>query len=150
MINVAVKTCHKHTEGYVRHEYPIEGKFHPFDINCQLQHFLYADGYTYLTTFDKTKQISEIKKVIPKSYMPFNICERYIMIYDGNIVWKNVNVKKVEECYKVLMFHKEEIEKNHFSYELNTSGNLEEDIQSTIKKSKELYDKNIYMVVKII
>ncbi len=150
MINVKVKICNKNMEGYIRHEYPTEGTFHPFDVNCQLQHFLYADGYTYLTTLDKTKLISEIKKVIPKSYMPFSICERYIMIHNGNIVWKNPNVKNVEECYKILMFHKEEIEPNRFSYELSKLGNLEEDIQNVIQKSKENRDRNIYMVVKII
>lgn len=150
MKNIGVKTCHKHTEGYIRHEYPIDGKFHPFDVNCQLQYFLYADGYTYLTTIDKTKQISEIKKVIPKSYMPFTICERYIMIHNGNITWKNQNVKDVNECYKILMFHKEEITKNHFSYEIPNSGDLEKDIQDIIKISKDKNDKNIYMIIKVI
>lgn len=149
MKNIRVKTCNKHMDGYIRHEYPINGSFHPFDINSSLQHFLYADGFTYLTTFNQTKLISDIKKVIPKSYMPFSICERYIIIYNGSITWKNTNVKNIEECYKILSFYKEEIEENKFSYETKNTGNLENDIQNIIEKSKK-NPRNIYMIVKVV
>mgnify|MGYP006990115414 FL=1 len=149
MKNINLKTFNKNMEGYIRHEYPVDGKSHPFDVNCQLQHFLYANGFTYLMTIDKTKQISEIKKVIPKSYMPFSICERYIMINNGSTVWKNQNVNNVEECYKILAFQKEEIEPNNFSHEINNTRNLKNDIDVILEKSKK-NARNIYMVVKII
>lgn len=149
MRNIGVKTCNKHMEGYIRHEYPIDGSFHPFDVTSSLQHFLYADGFTYLTTFNKTKLISEIKKVIPKSYMPFSICERYIMIYNGSIMWKNQNIKDVEKDYKILSFYKEEIEENNFSHELSNTGNLKQDIEDMNEKSRK-NPRNIYMIVKIV
>lgn len=150
MKNVCLRTFGKNFEGYIRHEYPKNGKFHPFDITSNLQHFLYAGGFTYLMNMDKTTCIDDIKRVVPKSYMPFDICERWFIVYNGEIQWKNANVNKMEDLYKVLAFNKEEVSKNCFTNEIPITRDFDTDLQNIIEKSKRRHQKNIYMFVKII
>lgn len=150
MKNVSLKTFGKNFEGYIRHEYPKDGIFHPFDITCNLQHFLFAGGFTYLMSIDKTKNIEDIKKIIPKSYMPFDICERWFIVYNGEIMWKNNDVNKNEEFYKVLSFNKEEIEPNNFTNEIPITKDFDTDLKVIIEKSQKRHQKNIYMFVKVI
>lgn len=151
MKNISTITCkNKKTNEYIRHEYPTNGQYHPFDITCSLQHFLYASGYTYLMEENKTKLIPNIKKVLPKAYMPFDICERCFMISKGEIAWKNPNYNKNElKDYKILSLYKEQIEDKYYSHEIPNTKNLSKDIELIKKRSLKI-DGSIYIFVKII
>lgn len=150
MKHISTTTCKtKKSVEYIRHEYPTDGKYHPFDITSNLQQFLFAEGYTYLMDETKTKLIPNIKKVIPKSYMPFSICERCFMIYKGDIVWKNKNYSEAEIIdYKILSLHKEKIQENFYSHNLCITQDINEDIEKIKKISKK--NDNIYLFAKII
>ena len=151
MKNIMTITCkNKKTNEYIRHEYPVDGEYHPFDITCSLQHFLYSNGFTYLMKERKTKLIPQIKKVIPKSYIPFDICERCFMISKGEVVWKNPNYNKNELTnYKILSIYKEKIEEKIYSHEIPTTNDISKDVE-LIKKRSLQNDGSIYMFVKII
>lgn len=154
MKTISTTTCrNKKTNEYIRHEYPTTGTSHPFDINCTLQYFLFAEGYTYLMEENKTKLIPAIKKVIPKSYMPFAICERCLMIYKGNIAWTNPNYKNIVlqdelENYKILALYKEKIDAKHYSSEIKTTKDLLKDLDEIKDRSHK--SDNIYMLVKVL
>lgn len=148
MKNIQVSTIKsKNAKEYLRHEYPKNGKFHPFDITSDLQYFIFADGFSYLMNEYQTKQTINIKKVIPKAYMPYYICKRGFMIYKGNIVWKNTK-DDLNDTYAILSLYKDKISEKNYSHNHQISNNLDNDIETIKKLSKK--NENIYMFVSII
>lgn len=149
MKNINTFTCkNKNSQEYIRHEYPKNGSSHPFDISSELQYFIFAEGYTYLTKLEQCKKTKDILKTIPKAYRPYTICERCFMIHKGNIVWKNKELNDDEE-YLVVSLIKEKVNEKEYSHQCNISNNLQEDISIFKDKSKK-EDDNIYMFVKIL
>lgn len=151
MKKVLTTTCsNKKSEEYIRHEYPKNGIYHPFDINSSLQHFLFASGYTYLMKEEELKLIPQIKKVIPKNYMPFDMCERCFMIYKGNLFWQNPNYKENEiENYKIFSIYKEKGSNNLYSNEIESTNDLYVDIERIKQRSKKIKG-SIYLFAKIL
>ena len=151
MKRVLTTTCsNKKSQEYIRHEYPENGLYHPFDINCNLQYFLFAGGFTYLMEEDKTKIISKIKKIIPKDYLPFHVCERCFMIYKGNLSWQNPNYNELDmQSYKILSIYKEKGSNNLYSNEIESTKDLHRDIELMKERSKKI-NGSIYLFVKII
>ena len=148
MKNIQTTTYkNKYTKEYIRHEYPKNGKYHPFDITSNLQYFIFADGFTYLMEEFQTKQDNNIKKVIPKAYMPYYVCKRGFMIYKGNIIWKN-NKNELNDTYTILSLFKDKTNENIYSHIQPISNDINNDIERIKNLSRK--NENIYMFASII
>lgn len=147
MKNISTFTCKKKkSQEYIRHEFPEDGQYHPFDIESNDNYFVFAYGYTYLLKEENLSH-KDILKTIPKSYRPYEIYERCFMIYRGEIVWKNKDIKN--EPYSVLTLNKVQNDRNEFNNKIeNITNNIEVDIQNIKELSKQ--NDNIYMIAKLI